>query len=187
MELTTAEINHIEEKHERNERLSLEEVMMLYYKKPCRRVFPHSNDPVVTELKANRGSVVVMEDEVVVVCNPLDFHLLAPPAGFGFEIVPQSRFLHGTTIVRVSIKGNVTVSFTVRGSNQKERESSLIKDRWGTAMLGGVGDLSIRAFLFTKSSYDIEGGHTRILTCVEEAAILGSFSAKSLLRTFRKE
>ncbi len=182
MELNKAELDFISEKHEGGERLSLEEVMMLYYKKPCRRVFPHSNDPVITGLKATRGSVLVTEEEVVVVCNPLDFHLLAPSPDFTYGFKEPSEFLIGTTIITCSSKGEVHVSYIV---GSVDRCNGLPEQRWGGAMLSGSEHLSDREMLFTKSSYNIPGGHLRMLTCVEEVSVLGSFSGKRLLRSFK--
>lgn len=181
MNLTQAELDYIALKHERNERLTLEEVLMYEYKRPCRRVFPHSDDPVITLLKAARGSVIIKEEEVLVVCNPLDFHLLAPSPGFCYTFSDPSELLSGTTIVRVDPKGKVDVEYVFGGEDNHYRTLGLAVARWGGEMLGNRRDLTTLAMLFTKPSYKIPGGHTRILTCLEEVCLLAYFSAKRIL------
>lgn len=159
---------HIEYLEELKRRLTLEEVMAWYYRRSCRRVHPDSDDPVITVLKARRGSVLVTRNEVVVVCNPLDFHLMPPKPDFRQREIIDSRspYLPGTTIIR---KAGRKIYVLYKHNPEIFR---LGKDRpinrWGGEILFQSPITRDMAESFTRDSYPVASGHGRILTCAEE-------------------
>lgn len=197
MKLPKAQLERLEELPRR---LTLEEVMMVVYERSCRRILPTSNDPIITELKAERGSVIVYEDEVVVVCNEHDFHLFPPLPDFEaieLPITPASVYLPGTTIVRAGPEGRARVSYVAQefsclrfvddyGKEVPPPGRPMSLARWGGQMFGGFEGIDRSEMEpFTKSSYDSlsraqPGGVLRILTCSEENTFAGKRAAREI-------
>lgn len=95
--------NHLERLVASPKDPSLVEIMELFYKKPCRYVFPGiSNDPILRAVRAARGSVIIGDKEVVLVIDPGDEGLILPDnakPGFVQILEPTQEFGHGTTII----------------------------------------------------------------------------------------
>lgn len=135
MKLSKEELKHLEQKDLVNHTLTLEEVMMLHYKRHCRRMFPINNTVAIDNWVVSKGSVIVMENEVVVVCDPLDFHLVPPTGSLEVEVnkvgEDRSGFLHGTTLIISQDKEHTrhkVVYYFDRDSREYSNRDEIIKN-----------------------------------------------------------
>ncbi len=157
----------------KEKRLTLEEVMMAFYEVSCRRVPSGFTDKSLEVKNLGRGSVIVTADEVIVVCNPLDFHLFPPPTAPVFRVEKShSVFRAGTTLVQES---GITF-FDNKGDEKHLGAQSVVMSRFGGIMLDDRIPYD-QMEDFTKSSYNLPGGHCRVTTCIEEVGLAGNKAA----------
>lgn len=166
--------------------LSLEIVMMLHYKKPCRRMTP-------TKFGSGfeRGSVVVTREEVLVFCNTLDFHLADPQSSFsikhvkvmaedGINFMTSDCFRSGTTLIQSCGTQKVMITHVITPHEytifQRQPQKYNLY-RWGK-----IGDRRKNempypydeAIEFTRPTYTTAEKRGRVITCKEEFFVRGS-------------
>lgn len=107
--------------------LTLEEVMMCYYKRPCRRVLPGGSDA----RKFQRGSLLVYEGETVLVLRPEDNTLVfsanktrfvGTPIKCFKGLLPGSRFYTSGRVFTVMMEKEQTRAFRQFLNSSRRRE-----------------------------------------------------------------
>ncbi len=156
--------DHIKKLLKSGKELSLTDIMLCFYKKPCRCIFPGISDGrTATELHAQRGSVIISEEEVILFVNHTDEYLIGPANGEDLDIEcekPTTMYQHGTTIIRRGIKKRQVTYYLDEGFIRDDIvNKKKIWNRWGP--------------------YDFEG---RILKCYEQACIMGTRAGQQLPR-----
>ena len=100
--------------------LSLEQVVMCVYKKPCIRIAPKN----LNDTRYGHGSVLVGEDSITIVLNPEDDSLwvnlgsrkirfIGPQRHFDYHL-PGSRFYTPNTVTCVNDRIELTIFRTVK-------------------------------------------------------------------------
>jgi hypothetical protein len=149
--------------------LTLEEVMLCFYRRPCRRISPGTDQLFK---KYGRGSVLVYKDEVVLILDPEDNTLHFPHRRSKFIGAPKRRYTGVLPNSRFYTSGGVLVYVSepkavelLRGLFRAPAESNE----------GKVGGFS----LFSSNANGKLNDHR----CPEAWGLYGGIDARRLMRS----